>query len=206
MVVSIVIGKDSKMNKILEKYFIKIYPRIFVDMYGDPKKTCMWEGISTGDGWFFLLDGLCSEIQWHIDYRAELISNGYQNFGEQIPQFVAKQIKEKFGRLTIYYDGGNETIHAWVEMARSLSHNICENCGAMNQHVGRVTKGWIQSLCSTCAKEYGKKIVQRKDMLNLWNKVVESRHNPKRSWKSADELTKEDFEPFRSKKQKKEKK
>lgn len=179
------------MNKILEAHYIKNYPKIFRDMYGDKTKTCMAWGCSCGDGWFFLLDTLCKRIQKHIDRRAELIAKGYAQEDEKdpIPQVVFAQVKEKFGALRIYYDGGDDYISAMVCMVEDLSHDICENCGQFNEEVGRVEKGWIQSLCPSCCKEYGKKIVQRKEIIALWRKVRKSRKNPIRSWQGIDELT-----------------
>ena len=185
------------MDKLLEKHFVKKYPKIFVDMYGPMNETCMHWGIECGAGWFFLLDNLCSKIQRHIDDRNETIDKGYAQPNEKpIPQLVALQIKEKFGALRFYYSGGDEYIRTLVDFAESLSYSICENCGKFTEDVGR-TQGWIQSLCTICAKEFDKEIKQRNDIVSLWKKVMLSRKNPKRSWKTIDEWTKDDVKELK---------
>ena len=40
---------------------------------------------------------------------------------ETIPQVIATQVKEKFGRLNFYYDGGDEHISGMVRLAEHMS-------------------------------------------------------------------------------------
>jgi len=54
------------MNEHLDKYLCEKYPKIFADRDKSPKETCMCWGFP-GDGWFFIIDTLCSNIQHHID-------------------------------------------------------------------------------------------------------------------------------------------
>jgi hypothetical protein len=173
------------MDKLLEKYFVKKYPKIFRDMYGPMDQTCMHWGIECGAGWFLLLDNLCHNIQNHIDSHNKYAAKDQP----KIPQLVALQIKQKFGELTIYYKGGDEYCHGMISMAQFISYSICENCGTFNENVGR-TKGWIQSLCPACAKEYGKEIVQDKKLQALMKKVVKGRKIPTRSWQTVYDLAK----------------
>jgi len=177
------------MEKILEKHFIKKYPKIFRDMYGPMDKTCMHWGIECGAGWWLLIDTLCANIQNYIDN-----CNNYPIEGKDpIPQLVAHQIKEKFGTLRYYHEGGDDYCDGMISMAEALSYWICENCGSMSVETGR-TPGWIQSLCPKCSEEFKKPIVHDKEYKKLMAKVVESRENPKRSWKGLDEpLTPDDF-------------
>jgi len=196
------------MEPQLEKYFVKTYPKIFRDMYGPPEKTCMHWGITCGAGWFFLLDNLCSKIQNHINSRQECIDKGHAQPGDNpIPQFVASQIKEKFGGLRFYYEGGDDYISALVDMTETLSYSTCESCGLMNEGVGRVQKGWIQSLCTTCAAEYGKIIVLQKNLTSLWSKVRKNRKNPNLSWTALEDLPDPEvlgkYSPKKKKKKKK---
>lgn len=63
-----------------------------------------------------------------------------------IPQFKAIQIKEKFGILRIYYDGGNEVIEGLVAFAERMSSVTCEICG--DAAVGADSHaGWHMTLC-----------------------------------------------------------
>jgi len=182
------------MNALLEKHLVKTYPKLFRDMYGDPKKTCMAWGCSCGDGWFFLLNTLCDAIQYHIDQAAKWKKLGVEQ--DEVPQVVFHQIKEKFGALRIYYEGGDDYIRNAISFAEYQSHYICENCGQFDQFVGRTDKGWIQSLCIFCADEYKKNIKTDKKMITLMEKVKQSRKNPKRAWKGIDEpLTPSDLIP-----------
>ena len=175
----------KNMNHLLEVHLTKTYPKLFRDMYGDKKKTCMAWGCACGDGWFFLLEHLCGNIQRHIDHRKEMIKKGFKE--DTISQVVFLQVKEKFGALRIYYSGGDQYIGNIITYTESLSCWICENCGKFNQEVGRTGKGWIQSLCVECATEYKKQIGCRKELVALWKKIAASRKNPKRAWKGIDE-------------------
>lgn len=50
-------------NKLCEKY-----PKIFKDRYADMRTTAMCWGFECGDGWYNIIDKLCSNIQLHIDW------------------------------------------------------------------------------------------------------------------------------------------
>jgi hypothetical protein len=63
---------------------------------------------------------------------------------ELIPQVVATQVKEKFGTLRFYYDGGDSVIEGMVYMAESMSGVTCEECGAPGTTGGR---GYISTKC-----------------------------------------------------------
>jgi hypothetical protein len=66
------------------------------------------------------------------------------------PQVIATQVKEKFGTLRFYYDGGDEYVRAIENMADSMSARTCEVCG----NPGKVYRdGWHSTLCPTHAKE-----------------------------------------------------
>jgi hypothetical protein len=42
---------------------------------------------------------------------------------------VAIQVKEKFGGLRFYYNGGDEKIEGMVRLAEAMSKCTCEGCG-----------------------------------------------------------------------------
>jgi hypothetical protein len=54
------------------------------------------------------------------------------------------QIKEKFGGLRFYYDGGDDKIDGMVRMAEAWADRSCEECGKPG--TTRNT-GWIKTLC-----------------------------------------------------------
>jgi len=126
------------MNKKLDGYLVEKYSKIFINRYEDMTKTAMCWGFDHGDGWFWLIDQLCDSIQNHIDL------NQHKN----ITQVVATQVKEKFGTLRFYYNGGDDDIDGMVTLAENMSANICEFCGS-TVHVGK-TSGWITTVCKDC--------------------------------------------------------
>ena len=102
------------------------FPKMFATSYG---------GFACGEGWWPILEELCSNIQGHIDWQKG-----------KCTQVTVAQIKEKFGGLRFYYDGGDERIRGMVQMAESWADRSCEICGAPGSSGG---KGWIKTLCPT---------------------------------------------------------
>jgi len=109
----------------MQEYFPKVYPKIFSGKYG---------GIAVGKGWFDLLNQACRLIQSHLDWKPE------------VKQVVAMQVKEKFGGLRFYYDGGDEYVSGVAAMAEQMSMMLCDECGAPGERGGN---GWISVLCPT---------------------------------------------------------
>jgi len=104
-------------------------------------QTCMCWGIEPGDGWYNIIDTLCGQIQWHIEHNLDK---------DEDPEAVnveATQVKEKFGGLRFYYNGGNDFISGLVYMAESMSEKTCEECGSPGTQNER---GWILTLCAHC--------------------------------------------------------
>lgn len=66
------------------------------------------------------------------------------------------QIKEKFGGLRAYYDGGclgNElvpSIKQIVSEAEDESYKTCSKCGSKDGVTRVVIRGWVQNNCKTC--------------------------------------------------------
>lgn len=87
-------------------------------------------------------------------YQKRVMEAEFQQIKDVVPQVVAAQVKEKFGTLRFYYDGGDEYIGAMVSMAESMSARTCEHCGAPGtQRSG----GWIRTLCDVHEAEYQKR-------------------------------------------------
>jgi len=165
-------------------------------MYGDCKTTCLTWGIETGNGWFFLLDALCRQIQNHINQHNDWIKEYGKKYYDKckkekkkcnikktdlqpIPQVVAVQIKEKFGMIRFYYNGGDNIISGMVRLAEELSDRICEDCGVMNETVVNTGKGWVRTLCLNCRPEtekvvHNKALKYDKKLITAWNKAKNS--------------------------------
>ena len=115
-----------------DEFFTK-YPEFF-------NRQCE---ISTGDGWYNVLDALFRNIKWHVDHKLKS--------DPEFPVPKIAQIKEKFGGLRFYYDGGDDTIKGMVYMAESWASQTCETCGER----GSIrTGGWVRTLCDKHEAEY----------------------------------------------------
>jgi hypothetical protein len=125
------------------------FPKMFSNKYG---------GFAVGQGWWPILEALCANIQSHIDWR--------NRESETVPQVVVEQIKEKFGGLRFYYQGGDEQIHGMVRMAEAWAANCCEECCAPGTRRGG---GWIRTLCNKHEAERQARIEDqaKKDGLEL---------------------------------------
>ena len=136
------------MKPELDELLCQRYPKIFVDRHGDPKETLMCWGFECGDGWFNIINQLCANIQHQVDWAQE--QKEKYGRGEGCSQVVAVQIKEKFGTLRFYTNGGNDQIYGMIRMAESMSAVTCEECGAPGTTRGR---GWIYTACDAHARE-----------------------------------------------------
>lgn len=106
------------------------FPKMFSGKYG---------GFAVGPGWWPIIESLCANIQSHTDWW-----NTNRKERPVIEQVVVEQIKEKFGGLRFYYQGGDDKIDGMVRMAESWAAHSCEECGAPGTSGG---KGWIKTLC-----------------------------------------------------------
>ena len=161
------------MNEKLDKYLCEKYPKIFVERTKSAMDSCMGRGFGCGNGWFYIIDSLCHSIQEYIDSHNEYLQEGKT----PVPQFVAEQVKEKFGAFRIYYTGGDDCCRGLVDMAECMSYRVCENCGAFGKDVGRTEKGWVQSLCTECAEMLGKDIVYNEELRTLVKSAGKERTN-----------------------------
>jgi len=134
------------MNKDLDKALCEKYPAIFANRHGDMRTTAMCWGFECGDGWYQIIDALCACMQNYYDGNAEW----QKKQGNELFQPVATQVKEKFGTLRFYYDGGNDYTEGMVWLAEQLSAQTCEKCGQPGETRGG---SWLATLCDECAKE-----------------------------------------------------
>ena len=128
--------KAELENKLYEKY-----PGIFRQKDMSCQETCMCWGISTGDGWYNLIDDLCDKIQKYIDVTGK-------------EQVEAMQVKEKFGGLRFYIGGADDIVYNYIYEAESESYKTCEACGG-KEDVSQTKGGWITTLCGECMNSEG---------------------------------------------------
>ena len=86
----------------------------------------------------------------------ELRQKAIEIFNSRLTDYFSfVQIKEKFGILCIYYNGGGKHVNEWENKYADLSTKICKECGKPASHV---TAGWISYFCEGCAKQFTKAI------------------------------------------------
>jgi len=101
------------------------------------------------DGDYSSYNRLSKWQQTQIDEEISMPEPQLKTVPDACPQVVATQVKEKFGTLNFYYDGGDDVIDGIVRMAESMSAVTCEVCGNRGE---RNDESWIRTLCSTHAE------------------------------------------------------
>ena len=132
------------------------YPKIFINRNKTMQESPMYFGISTGEGWFDLIDTLCGELQSHVN--SQIVIRKLSKDAATKVQVVAAQVKSKFSGLRFYVDGGDETTRGMINMAEAMSMKICEECG---NRATVQTSGWIRNICEPC---YEKEKKERKKL------------------------------------------
>ena len=87
---------------------------------------------SVGPGWHPLIERFAK----NVDYR---VSKG------EMPPVEFSQIKEKFGTLRIYTQGGNELTSILEAFVEDLSGYYCEDCGKLATMGNK--QGWFRTTC-----------------------------------------------------------
>ena len=126
------------MSPELDKNLCDKYSKIFINRHGDMMNTCMCWGLECDDGWYNLIDALCSNLQWDTDKNDH-------------PQIVASQVKEKYGTLRFYTEQSDARQEGQIAFAEYLSGTICDVCG----NPGSTNEdGWLQTRCPAHKKEF----------------------------------------------------
>lgn len=123
-------------------------PEMFSKPYG---------GFAIGRGWWPIVETLCRQIyaytKWQNNTRQDRLAKNPHNL--VVPDYVEpiqiEQIKEKFGGLRFYYQGGDKFVEGLVTMAELWCGRTCEDCGAPGT---RRSGGWVRTLCEQHELEY----------------------------------------------------
>ena len=150
----------NKLETLTEKF-----PLLFTDAEQEPFTLF---GFECGDGWYNIISCALGTIYHEFRqaqrqvayYHTRVQENADDEMAkdhlqraimqldtcqQSLPRFV--QIKEKFGSLCMYYDGGNELVRGVVSMAEALSEITCEECGApAHTRPG----SWRRTQCDNC--------------------------------------------------------
>ena len=123
------------------------YPELFQDRTLPSSQSLMCFGCEHSDGWYGILSNLCFLIKQHernIDGQTKYRQKSDPEYQLDYTPVRFCQIKEKYGGLTVHYDGGDDYVHGLVSMAEGMSYQICEECG----NRGEPNKGgWIKTTC-----------------------------------------------------------
>lgn len=166
------IWQDEEKKKEYNKKLIEKYPfltprnvwssKSIIDCAGEDGEEGYWPGDPTShpeydyeyteldnmpDGWRAAFgEQMCQEI------KEELIkSNSLDNY-------YITQIKEKFGTLRWYDNGGSEEHYDIIMKYEQISAETCINCGAPAKWI---STGWISPFCDKCAHDiYNKSSVK----------------------------------------------
>jgi hypothetical protein len=102
---------------------------------------------------------LKSRAYWRLPHKRKYLKKFLIWIADLFPKGVPPmsypnitQIKEKFGGLRFYIDGGDDTIYGMISLAESMSYRTCEYCGTTGNNVGQ-TQGWIITVCEDCYKK-----------------------------------------------------
>jgi len=119
------------MTPALQSRIFDAAPNLYEQRTWSMQETCMCWGIDTGDGWSDIIMDLSRMLEPYA------VSEGLR----------AVQVKEKFGTLRFYVDGGREPVVALIDAAEQASARTCEDCG---RHGTMREGGWIRTLCDEC--------------------------------------------------------
>jgi hypothetical protein len=92
-------------------------------------------------------DGTLSK--WQENAFTKAIDEGleFKPVLEACEQVIATQVKEKFGDLRFYYQGGDSFTGGVIDMMEAMTSTTCEDCGNVGTKTGG---GWIKVRCAPC--------------------------------------------------------
>jgi len=122
---------------------IKKYPKMFPK--NEKREFVYLLPFGFENVWIEYVDKLMRCIQNYIDQNEHL----------KIPQVHVHQIKQKFGMMRFYTDGGDKIVHGMIWFAEYYSQYICEKCclpGTLKEN----KMSWYMTLCDKHWKENNK--------------------------------------------------
>lgn len=182
------------MKQELDEALCAKYPLIFKNRHAPMTHTAMCWGFDCGNGWYNIIDILCSKLTSKYQYakdRYEHIKEYYDTSGswpwkdgkpitaeeveerrlemerqkELVP--VASQVKEKFGGLRFYVEGGTDEHYNYISFAEHMSYRTCEQCGSPGR---TYYQGWHRTVCDAHADEiYGEDAAAERNKTGEWS-------------------------------------
>jgi hypothetical protein len=157
------------MNKELQSYLINKFPKLYTE--GRENTPFSLFQFECDDGWFRIILWLSRYLQSYIDQQNEY-SAKYPDRYLPVKQIKVVQVKEKFGTLRYYVDGGNENTQNVISFVEYISGYICETTGK-TEDVGFNKKGWIKTHHNSLAKSKDFNYVDDEQLRQIINKQME---------------------------------
>jgi hypothetical protein len=124
----------SKWLKI--KCFVYFLGSLIKYYLGLTKKRPVLVSFGCGDGWKPLVEEVAKELNEH-------------------DTATFAQVKEKFGMLRIYLDGGDKDLRQKISKLEFESGKMCEECGS-KENVKTEGSCWIKTHCDDCREKINK--------------------------------------------------
>ena len=104
------------------------YPNAF--RYTSPNHSFQLFGFECGDGWYSVIEPVVAYIE---------------KLNAKEDRVYISQIKEKFGGLRFYVDGGDDRLCKLISDAEIKSESTCDVCGAVGSTVK--VRSWLMTRC-----------------------------------------------------------
>ena len=199
------------MTKEKERELTNKYPNLYrYPGWDNISGSLMAFGFECNDGWFSLIDTLSQDISEQLElrdgatvfpgvrrlirklfYTSEGIPRKLLLYGWLRPlerwtytykgEFRVLQVKEKFGGLRYYVEGGDKAIESFIRFAERSSYKICEDCGQGGDYTKEYKEnrvitdnpcGWTFTKCVVCWAEYLSTV--KKFTLKSLGKIIET--------------------------------
>ena len=136
------------MTPELQTYLKSKFPKLYAECGQDNSFELF--GFECQDGWFRPILWLSRYLQSYIDQQ----NNSAEKYPDQylsVKQIKVMQVKEKFGTLRFYADGGNQHTQGVISFVEYMSGFICETTG-QTENVGYNKNGWVKTQHKSLAK------------------------------------------------------
>jgi len=170
------------MRDDLDIYLVLKYPKLFVNRHKGMNESCLYWGFECDDGWFWLINNLCDNIQSYIDNNSKKyrIKNKIARYifyfinkqrwnskfiRKQISKFEDKFEKEEYESICqVTVDQVKEKIGGlsfYYSGGNDIIHGMVWLAENMSYNICEIcgstknigeTKGWTKVICEECSK------------------------------------------------------
>lgn len=155
------------MREELDAKLVEKYPTIFKNRFASMQETAMCWGFECGDGWYQIIDSLCSQIQHHVDWKRK----------QRVHDLKRARAAKKGRDALIKYLAGGSQVRDWHEeraddilengdreitpyVHRVVAQQVKEKFGGLRFYyyggdaevsgMVRMAESWAGQTCETC--------------------------------------------------------